>query len=155
MEKLLKLRHLALFAALFMFLNALGMILVGVMKSFKGLTNLLGSLSGPEFLMPGKLFAESTDTLLMGIVFLILALNIVRIFDGHKINNDNLPNWLNVADLKSLKVMVWEALLLMLTLLFATEFFVHVQNLNDVKFEVLILPASILLLALGLKFVRE
>lgn len=50
-----------------------------------------------------------------------------------------------------LKVLLWETLLLTLTVWFSLNFFAHPENST---YEHLILPVSILLLALALKLVK-
>lgn len=155
MKKILLLSKVTSLAAIVIFLNAVGLFLIGLVKSLKGLTQVFSSITGPEWQMPGMMLAESTDSTLLGLVLFILSLSIVKIFSLPGVLEENLPGWLKATDLKELKIMVWEALMLTMTMIFATEMFSYIHRLEEMNWQLLILPVSILVLALGLKFVKQ
>lgn len=155
MKKLLLLSRVTGLAALVIFINAVGLFLIGVIKSIKGLSQVFSSVAGSEWQMPGMMLAESTDSILLGLVLFILSLSIVKIFSLPGDMDDTLPGWLKATDLKELKIMVWEALLLTMTMIFATEMFSYIHRLQEMDWQLLILPVAILVLSLGLKFIKQ
>ena len=84
-------------------------------------------------------------------VVLILAAGIFNLFVGDKDTFQNSMVLSRIGDFKELKVLLWETMLLTLTVWCALSFFLDPV---DLSYEQLILPGSILLLALALYAVK-
>ena len=60
--------------------------------------------------------------------------------------------WLEIKNITSLKTLLAEVIIIILFVKFLN---VVILNIADLRWEILILPASVLLLALGLKFLDQ
>ncbi len=91
------------------------------------------------------------DAFMLAIIFMIFGLGIARLFLFDKTPDEQVPLWLRFNDLKGLKVLIWEAILVTLVI-----FSLHVlltpegHSLNS-----LILPGAILILTLALFLMRR
>ena len=82
---------------------------------------------------------------------MILAAGIFKLFVGNRETFSNSLVLKGINSFKELKVLLWETLLLTLTVWSALGFIIETEKL---RYEQLILPASILLLALSLYIVK-
>ncbi len=145
-EKLFSLKYVALLIASLLMITGLTGICLGVLSGFHAFMVLIGGLEGRV----GLYLIESIDQLLFSLVVMILAAGIYKLFVG---NEDTFSNSLvlkNIGNFKELKILLWETMLLTMTIWAALGFFMD----DEVTYEQLILPASILLLALSLYIVR-
>lgn len=94
---------------------------------------------------------KSLDTFLIALVLFIFAHGVYTLFISNKKYDDekNVLKWIKTPNIGHLKNVLAEVIVIILFVKFLEVVFVNIDNL---KWEILILPASIVLLALGLKF---
>ncbi|WP_231874666.1 YqhA family protein [Polaribacter atrinae] len=94
---------------------------------------------------------KSLDTFLIALVLFIFAHGVYTLFISNKIYDDGngVLKWIRTPNIGHLKNVLAEVIVIILFVKFLEVVFVNIDNL---KWEILILPASIVLLALGLKF---
>lgn len=148
LERFFKVKYLALLVSILLMISGILAIAIGAIRLVESFLQLLGVHEGK----PGIHLIESVDTLLFALVILVLAGGIYKLFVG---NQDTFKESVIFSKLNSfmdLKVLLWETLLLTLTVWCVLSFFLDPE---DLKYELLILPSSILLLALALKLIKE
>lgn len=135
----------------FTFLNALVFIGISVYHSVHAYTIILNGNLATE--RPGVYLAEALDTFLLATVFIIFAIGIGKLFipDNRLLNHIQL-SWLNPKSFSDLKVILWEAVLTTLVVLFAT---IIVYSIDDLTWNLLIIPCAILLIAIALKMMKS
>jgi uncharacterized membrane protein YqhA len=134
--------------------HAVALIAMGTIRTY-GAYQLL--LHGPPWEgaeRPGIYIAESVDSLLFGLVLIVVACGTASLFlskpgDGP---DPRLPAWINVRDLSHLKLLIWEAMLVVLVVATLTMF---ISSLDHLFWELLTLPAAIFLLSAGLYLVKR
>jgi len=102
---------------------------------------------------PGFLIAESLDIFMMALFFIIFSMGIAKLFlpQSGFLKGYDLP-WLRVENFSQLKYILWEVLLTTMFVYFATKIIIVGDQLN---WTLLIIPASILMLALAYKLLKE
>ncbi|ULQ52671.1 YqhA family protein [Flavihumibacter fluvii] len=102
---------------------------------------------------PGVMIAESLDSFLIALFFVIFALGIAKLFlpKTNFMNGYELP-WLNIENFSQLKYIMWEMLL-------TTIFVYYVSKIviaeNQLEWTMLIFPGSILMLAVAFKLLKQ
>ena len=147
----LKSKYITLVISVFMFLNTLGFIAVGVVKAIKGYKHIYHYILGEHVEQPALHLAESLDTFLVAIVALIISIGIAKIFFFSEEDSSHLPKWLDVHSFKELKILLWETILLTLVVLFITMIPTEVEHLT---WSVLIIPVATMILALSLVLMK-
>ncbi|MFD2529333.1 YqhA family protein [Polaribacter marinaquae] len=94
---------------------------------------------------------KSLDTFLIALVLFIFAHGVYTLFISNKKFDDGngVLKWIRTPNIGHLKNVLAEVIVIILFVKFLEVVFVNIDNL---KWELIILPASIVLLALGLKF---
>lgn len=94
---------------------------------------------------------KSLDTFLIALVLFIFAHGVYTLFISNKKYDDgkNVLKWIRTPNIGHLKNVLAEVIVIILFVKFLEVVFVNIDNL---KWEIVILPISIVLLALGLKF---
>tara|TARA_R110001606_G_scaffold13227_2_gene57705 strand:- start:933 stop:1445 length:513 start_codon:yes stop_codon:yes gene_type:complete len=94
---------------------------------------------------------KSLDTFLIALVLFIFAHGVYTLFISNKKDDDekNVLKWIRTPNIGHLKNVLAEVIVIILFVKFLEVVFVNIDNL---KWEIVILPISIVLLALGLKF---
>jgi len=94
---------------------------------------------------------KSLDTFLIALVLFIFAHGVYTLFISDKKYDDekNVLKWIRTPNIGHLKNVLAEVIVIILFVKFLEVVFVNIDNL---KWEIAILPVSIVLLALGLKF---
>jgi uncharacterized membrane protein YqhA len=143
-------RFFIFFIVFFIFLNSLFFIGIGVYKSIHAYILIV---QGRIEERPGVFIAESLDSFLMALFFLIFAMGISKLFLPNKIliKEYDLP-WLKVDNFSELKFILWEVLLTTLFVYFSTQAIIKSEHLD---WSILTLPISILLLAVAYKFLKH
>jgi len=143
-------RFFIFFIVSFVFLNSLFFIGIGVYKSIHAYILVA---QGRIEERPGVFIAESLDSFLMALFFLIFAMGISKLFLPNKvlIKEYELP-WLKVDNFSELKFILWEVMLTTMFVFFATEAIIKAEHLD---WTMLILPASIFMLAFAYKFLKH
>jgi len=149
LERIFKIKYLALCVSILLFFSGIITILLGGFRLVELILILNGVYEGEK---PGIYIIKSVDTLLFSLVILILAGGIYKLFVGNQDSFKESAVFSKLNSFLDLKVLLWETILLTLTVWCALTFFVDPKNLN---YEQLILPITIVLLALALKFIKN
>jgi uncharacterized membrane protein YqhA len=151
LKKLLNIRYIIIVAVAIMLLNAVFLIIGGVVISVKGYIVFINNSFTPnETYEAGLHLMEGLDAFMLAIIFIIFGLGIGRLFLFNQVEDEKVPHWLRFDDIKGLKVLLWETILVTLVI-FCLQKLLHFKTES---FEMLILPGAILLLSLALFFVR-
>jgi uncharacterized membrane protein YqhA len=135
------------------------MFFIGTVKTFKAFSSYFaikaqGSGIGhvPAADLSTSSLIKSIDAFLIALVLMIFAYGVYSLFI-RKIGVDEAGvfDWLKVSNVGHLKNILAE---LIIVILFVKFLEVAIINLNNLTWEMLILPASILLLALSLRFLK-
>jgi uncharacterized membrane protein YqhA len=102
---------------------------------------------------PGIMIAESLDSFMIALFFLIFTIGISRLFlpKLNFLNGYDLP-WLKIDNFSQLKYIMWEVLLTTILVYFTTKIIIAG---GDLEWTMLIIPASILMLALAYKLLKQ
>jgi uncharacterized membrane protein YqhA len=150
-KKLLKIRYIILLPVIILFLNSISFIIGGVVLSIKGYIEFAQNGFIPnESYSPGMLVMKGLDLFMLAIIFIIFGLGISRLFLFTNTNDEEIPSWLRFNEMKGLKVLLWETMLVTLVI-YCLQLLLTSQTKSP---ELLILPGAILLLSLALFFVR-
>ena len=94
---------------------------------------------------------KALDTFLIALVLFIFARGVYTLFISNNIENDDALKWIRIPNIGHLKNVLAEVIIIILFVIFLEVIF---ENIYNLKWEFIIIPVSILLLALGLKFLR-
>lgn len=150
-DKLMRLRYLVGIAVIFLLINAFVFVVVGAVHCIHGYIEFVKVAFYPiDGARPGLHLVEGLDAFMLSLLFMIFGLGVARLFIFDKYNVEHIPAWLNIHDLKGLKVLLWETILVTLVILCVT---------NLIKFpgrswETLIYPVLILILSAALFLMR-
>jgi uncharacterized membrane protein YqhA len=102
---------------------------------------------------PGVQIAESLDSFMVALFFMIFSLGIAKLFlpKTNFLSDFDLP-WLRVDNFSQLKYIMWEMLLTTIFVFYSTKLII---NENRLEWNLLIFPGSILMLALAFKLLRQ
>lgn len=150
---ILRFRYLAVIVALMLLLHAIGLLVVGVMRGVESYQLLAHGPTWTGSDRPGIHIAESIDLLLFALVVLVLAIGTASLFLSHDgAPNRKIPEWMRVASLSELKMLLWEAVLVVLVMAALTAL---VTNLDELHWGLLVMPAAIFLLSSSLYLARK
>ena len=147
-KQFLAVRIITIVIVIFTVINALAFIGVGIYTSIDGITGIFrGELHTDAH--PGIKILESLDIFLVALVFLIFAVGIYKLFSPSAEKNVDgiIPKWLDIHDFSGLKMILWETILTTLIVLFVSDV---IKKEGNMEWTLLIIPASILLLALSM-----
>ncbi len=147
-EKILNLKFVGLVVSLLLWLAGIAAVGFAGYELFMSILILIGYQEGA----PGASIIQSIDTFLFALVIFILAAGIYKLFSG---NENTFQNTLVFAEIKTftdLKSLLWKTILLTLTVWSALGF---LTNPEQSAYEELILPVSIVLLAIAYKLVKS
>ena len=147
LERIFKVKYLALIVSILLMISGILAIVLGAIRLVESILLMLGIHEGKA----GIHLIESVDTLLFSLVILVLSGGIFKLFVGDENTFSENVVFSKIKTFMDLKVLLWETLLLTLTVWCALSFFVNPESQN---YEQLILPVSIVLLALALKFIK-
>ena len=150
-EKILRIRYVFIIAVIFLLLNALVFIVAGVNQCIHGYIAFFnaGFIPG-ENSRPGIRLVEALDSFMVALVFMIFGFGIGRIFVFPDTGDEHIPRWLQIHNLKELKILLWETILLTMVI-----FCVGNMITGDTRsWEVLLFPGVILILSFGLFLMR-
>lgn len=145
---ILRFRYLAVVVALMLLIHAIGLLALGVMRAIEAYQMLA---QGPSFTgtdRPGIPIAESIDLLLFSLILVVLAVGTSSLFlspDGSA--DRRIPGWMRVSSLSELKLLLWQAILVVLVMAALTSLVTHIEELH---WELLVLPCAIFLLSASL-----
>ena len=151
---LIELRYVALVAVVFSILNSFTMLGLGIHKAYRAYRFLLGIEPLNEGELPGLLLAQSIDQFLIALVFLVLGLGLAQLFLLRDEQRTGLPipSWMSVTSFLGLKLLLWEAILTVLVVVFMERLMQQGENL---QWQILIIPASIFMLTISLFIMKR
>ena len=148
MQKIIKIAILIIVSLLLV--NSVFFIFIGVYKSIHAYILVA---QGRIEEKPGIHIAESLDSFLVAIFFIIFSIGIAKlflpklnIFSGYELV------WLKIENFSQLKYLMWEVLLTTLFVFFVTGIIIGRSHLEWTQ---LIMPASILMLAVAYKLFKK
>jgi uncharacterized membrane protein YqhA len=136
------------------------MFLIGTYRTYQAFAyffNLEATSSGLGRARLGALatgaIITSVDAFLIGLVLLIFAYGVYTLFIRKiELEETVVFHWLEISSITSLKTLLAELIIIILFVKFLNVVIISIDKLT---WEILILPASILLLALSLKFFEQ
>ena len=150
-RKLLNIRYIISLAVGILFLNSAFFIVGGTIFSFKGYLEFAKNGFIPsESYNPALYILKGLDAFMLAIIFIIFGLGISRLFLFSDASEDQIPSWLRFHEMKGLKVLLWETILVTLVIYCLQVLLTH----KELSIDLLILPGAILILAVALFFVR-
>jgi uncharacterized membrane protein YqhA len=155
LEHLLKVRYIAIVVVILAILHALAFLFLGGRIAFHAYRLILSGAHG-ENTRPGLELLHSLDFLLISLVLLILGLGVAKLFLLPQLvagRGRALPTWLQMETFSDLKVLLWETILVALVVFGLPT--LSADLAGRLEWTALVLPAAILLLALGLYFMRK
>ena len=146
-EGFFRTKYMALIVSILLMLSGVLTLIVGV----KHIAEAVFIIAGYQEGKPGVYIIESVDTFLFALVIFILAGGIFKLFVGNENTLKESMVFSRINNFMDLKVLLWETLLLTLTVWCALGFFLQVETLT---YDLLIFPVAIVLLALALKLMK-
>jgi uncharacterized membrane protein YqhA len=150
-KRLLNIRFIILLPVIILFLNSIAFLIGGAVLSIKGYIEFAQNGFIPnESYRPGMLVMKGLDLFMLAIIFIIFGLGISRLFLFTNTDDEQIPSWLRFNEMKGLKVLLWETMLVTLVI-----YCLQLLLTSPIQSaELLIIPGAILLLAVALFFVR-
>lgn len=150
-KAILKFRYLFIVAIVFLMVNSIVFLLVGVKECLQGYAAFLNTgFTVTETERPGMFLLEALDFFMIALVFMIFALGMGRLFLFDSIADQQLPGWLRINSLSQLKHLLWETILLTMVIFCIT----HIARSDIKSVDLLVFPGIILILSLSLFLVR-
>ena len=150
--RLLRVRYVFLLVSALSFLSCLYFIGVGVVETMHATGVLLGKVEPGQNATAGILLFEALDRFLIAVLFYIFGVGMIKLFMPELFRDAELPRWLDVHDIKELKVLLWETVLVTLMVLSVTEL---VTSKRELTWNSLIMPSVIAILSLALFLMRS
>lgn len=151
-------RYISLLAIVCSLIGSFLLFLIGAWKTYKAILIIFFDYipKGSEHLLFTEnatiYIMKSLDTFLIALALFIFAYGIFTLFIYRKNDNDNgILKWISVPNIGHLKNIISEVIIIILFVLFLE---VIIENIHDLKWEFLIIPISVLLLAFALKFLK-
>ncbi|MCG2461444.1 YqhA family protein [Flavobacteriaceae bacterium F89] len=149
-------RYISWIAIIFSLLGSLLLFITGALKTLNAVrVFFLGYIpEGKEHLHTADIgityLIKSLDTFLIALVLFIFAHGIYTLFVSNTTNakNNGVLNWIQTPNIGHLKNVLAEVIVIILFVKFLEVVFVNIDHL---KWDLLILPISIILMAIGLK----
>ena len=150
---ILRFRYLAVVVALMLLLHAIGLLVLGVWRGFHAYQILAQGPTWTGIDRPGIQIAESIDLLLFALVVMVLAVGTASLFLVPEGKEDRrVPAWMRVSSLSELKLLLWEAILVVLVMASLTSL---VSSIEELHWRLLVLPGAIFLLSASLFLARK
>ncbi len=152
-EHLLKIRYLAFVIVILAALHAVAFLALGTKVALHAYAAILGQGETVPS-RPGLELLHSLDLLFVSLVLMILSLGIAKLFLlDPTTQTAHLPKWIQIESVTELKVLLWETILTTLVIVAMSDL---VANLGRTfEWPVLIVPIAILILSLGLYFMKK
>ena len=145
-SKLFSMKYLAFIVSLLLLVTGILAMVLGIETIIDSVAELLGYKSGDS----GVHLLDAVGTFLFSLVILILSGGIYKLFVGDADTFKHISVFAKLKSFKDLKILLWETILLTLTVGAALNFFLD----EEYSYEQLILPAGILILALALRVIK-
>jgi uncharacterized membrane protein YqhA len=153
-------RYISLIAIFCSLIGSLLLFFVGAWKTYGAINIVFFDYvpSGNEQLHSADIatiyLLKALDTFLIALVLFLFAYGVYTLFISSANNiktNGGVLRWISVPSIGHLKNVLAEVIIIILFVLFLEVIF---ENIDHLKWEFLIIPFSVLLLALGLKFLN-
>ena len=159
MSTLLRLRFLTLIAVAFSAVGALLMFVMGAVTTVQAIATYAGSgkdeaLSSDAALNATVLVVTGLDQFLLALFLIIFASGVYTLWMRTDTSTLRLPAWLTVQSVTDLKVQLMEVIAVILTVLFL-KLVLEVTRAAELPWQVLVLPAGVLALALSIWLIRR
>jgi uncharacterized membrane protein YqhA len=156
LAQLIKIRYIAIVVVILAILHALAFLFLGGRIAFHAYRLIIRGSHAGENMRPGLELLHSLDFLLISLVLLILGLGVAKLFllppeTGR--SRYTLPTWLRMETFSDLKVLLWETILTALVVFGLPT--LSAELVGKLQWTSLVLPAAIMLLALGLYFMKK
>ena len=145
-------RYIFLIVSAFSFLSCVFFIWMGIVETSHAIAMVISPADAAEHANPGVLLFEALDRFLISVLFYIFGIGMIKLFMPDLFQRLDLPEWLNIKDIKELKVLLWETVLVTLMVKSVTEL---VAVKDRLTWNALILPAVIATLSVSLFFMRS
>ncbi|MDX1335083.1 MAG: YqhA family protein [Gammaproteobacteria bacterium] len=153
---MIRLRYVSLIAVIASGLGSVLMFIIGAIKVF-GAYNAYFGADYLDTTLPNEaaniaitFLIQAVDTFLIGLVFMIFSGGIYFLYIRHiDTEKPEVSSWIRIQNISQLKNILAELVIIILFVKFlegALKF-----SLNDLKWEMLVLPAGIMMLAIALK----
>ena len=155
-----KIRYISIIAVFCSLFGSVLMFMIGIYRTYRAFAYFFNLEAASSALGREKLgdlamgaVIKSIDAFLIGLVLLIFCHGIYTLFIRKVEPEEKVTfHWLKISSITSLKTLLAEVIIIILFVKFLD---VVIINIAELTWETLILPASILLLALGLKFLEH
>lgn len=151
-SKVLRLRYIFLVVSIFSFISCLFFVGVGIAEAIHAFKIVIGAMDGGAWDNPGIILVEALDRFLIAVLFYIFGIGMIKLFLPELFKDADLPKWLDIKDIRQLKVLLWETILVTLVVLSVTSM---VGRTDSLSWDVLILPSVIAILSLSLFLMRS
>lgn len=149
--KLIHFRFLFIIASVFMLISAVFLLIAGAAKCYQGYAEFIGTgFQSDEHSRPGLYLLEGLDNFMSALVFMIFGLGTARLFIFAAVEEQKVPSWLRLRDIRDLKILLWETILITLVIFCISH--IGRSDLNSIN--ILIFPGVILVLSLSLFLVK-
>jgi len=139
-------------AVIIMLVSSLFFLIGGMVMSVKAYIHFIqAGLTPTGDYKAGLSIMNGLDAFMLSIIFMVFGLGIGRLFLFDRTPDEKVPSWLRFHDLKGLKVLIWEAILVTLVIFSLHDLLVPEGH----ALETLILPGAILILTLALFLMRR
>lgn len=151
-------RYISLIAIICSLIGSLLLFFIGAWKTYSAIQIIFFDYipNGSEHLHSTDnatiYIMKSLDTFLIALALFIFAYGIFTLFISKRNDNDNgTLKWISIPNIGHLKNILSEVIIIILFVIFLE---VIIENIHNLKWEFLIIPVSVLLLALALKFLK-
>lgn len=153
LNRFFAIRLITTIVVVFTVINAFAYVGIGVFTSIEAFIGIYNGEVHTET-RPGLKILESLDIFLIALVFLIFAIGIAKLF--HPNSDETLsgiiPSWLNINNFTELKMILWEAILTTMVVMFASDI---VKRDGKFDWTMLIIPGSIFLLSASMYVLKK
>jgi uncharacterized membrane protein YqhA len=138
------------------FIISLAFIGLGVYEAIQGIIGILKGQLHTEA-APGLLLVDSLDLFLIAFLFMIFSIGFAQLFIPQEsriisVVKEIVPKWLMVSNFTQLKLILWDTILTTLVVLFVEDIVTADGNYTP---ELMVIPSSILLIALSRYFIKK
>lgn len=163
-DKLINLRYLSLISIVCSFIGSFLMFIIGALKTGLAFAVIFFDINQSGFFyIPIEisrdsatmvLLVEAVDNFLFGIVLMIFGFGLYALFihNGKDEEDKKWISWLQIDNISQLKTMLAQVIIMILFVTFLEQ--VIMSEEHTLHISLLIIPVSILLLALGLKYMQ-
>lgn len=152
-------RYISLIAIICSLIGSLLLFFIGARKTYNAIKIIFFDYipTGSEHLHSTDnatiYIMKSLDTFLIALALFIFAYGIFTLFISNKndIEDNGVLKWISIPNIEHLKTILAKVIIIILFVIFLE---VVIENINNLKWEFLIIPISVLLFALGLKFLK-